>query len=90
MKRILGLLILSVKLVVFFTLFAFALNNLDDVTVRFFFGTEWQAPLVLVLLAVFALGIGLGVLSVLPRLRHKHKTLNPPPAPHPNPSNHGA
>ncbi|MBK8072063.1 MAG: LapA family protein [Ramlibacter sp.] len=55
------------KAAIFFTLFAFALNNQDDVTVHFFFGTSWQAPLVLVVLAAFALGLVVGVLGMLPR-----------------------
>ena len=63
MKYLLWLL----KAAIFFTLFAFALNNQDDVTVHFFFGTSWQAPLVLVVLAAFALGLVAGVLGMLPR-----------------------
>ncbi len=67
MKRILGLLQTLIKLAIFFTLFAFALNNQDDVTVRFFFGTEWRSPLVLVVLSAFALGLILGMLAMVPR-----------------------
>ncbi|MEY2622474.1 MAG: hypothetical protein RIT26_2294 [Pseudomonadota bacterium] len=67
MKRLLGLLQTLLKAAIFFTLFAFALNNQDDVTVRFFFGTEWHTPLVLVVLAAFALGMAIGVLSMVPR-----------------------
>ncbi|MEY2659830.1 MAG: hypothetical protein RLZZ123_1002 [Pseudomonadota bacterium] len=67
MKRLIGLLQTLLKAAIFFTLFAFALNNQDDVTVRFFFGTEWHTPLVLVVLAAFALGMGIGVLSMVPR-----------------------
>ena len=48
MKYLLWLL----KAAIFFTLFAFALNNQQDATVHFFFGTQWRAPLVLVVLAV--------------------------------------
>ena len=55
------------KAAIFFTLFAFALNNQHDVTVNFFFGTLWRAPLVLVVLAAFALGLGLGALGMVPR-----------------------
>ena len=55
------------KAAIFFTLFAFALNNQQDVTVHFFFGTEWRAPLVLVVLAVFALGLVIGALGMVPR-----------------------
>ncbi len=55
------------KAAIFFTLFAFALNNQQDVTVHFFFGTAWQAPLVLVVLAAFALGLAIGALGMVPR-----------------------
>jgi uncharacterized integral membrane protein len=51
---------------IFFTLFAFALNNQEAVTLHLFFGAQWQAPLVLVLLAVLVLGVFLGVLVMLP------------------------
>lgn len=57
----------------FFTLFAFALNNQQDATVHFFFGTSWTAPLVLVVLAAFALGLIVGVLGMVPRwLKHRN------------------
>ncbi len=55
------------KAAIFFTLFAFALNNQQDVTVHFFFGTLWRAPLVLVVLAAFAVGLGIGALGMVPR-----------------------
>jgi uncharacterized integral membrane protein len=51
---------------VFFTLFAFALNNQQPATVRWFFGVEWQAPMVIVVLAAFAGGCAIGVLAMLP------------------------
>jgi putative membrane protein len=55
------------KAAIFFTLFAFALNNQQDVTVHFFFGTRWTAPLVLVVLAVFAAGLVIGAVGMVPR-----------------------
>ena len=55
------------KAAIFFTLFAFALNNQQDATVQFFFGTQWRAPLVLVVLAAFALGLVVGALGMVPR-----------------------
>lgn len=55
------------KAAIFFTLFAFALNNQQDVTVHFFFGTSWTAPLVLVVLAVFAAGLVIGAIGMVPR-----------------------
>lgn len=61
------LLQLLLKAAIFFTLFAFALNNQHDAVVHFFFGTTWQAPLVLVVLTAFVLGAVVGVLGMLPR-----------------------
>ena len=55
------------KAAIFFTLFAFALNNQQDATVHFFFGTQWTAPLVLVVLAAFAAGLVVGALGMVPR-----------------------
>jgi uncharacterized integral membrane protein len=62
MKYVLWLL----KAAIFFTLFAFALNNQHDATVYFFFGTNWRAPLVLVVLAAFTGGMVVGALGMLP------------------------
>ena len=55
------------KAAIFFTLFAFALNNQQDAVVHFFFGTQWRAPLVLVVLAAFAIGLIVGALGMVPR-----------------------
>ena len=55
------------KAAIFFTLFAFALNNQQAVAVYFFFGTLWKAPLVLVVLAAFACGLSVGILVMMPR-----------------------
>ncbi len=55
------------KAAIFFTLFAFALNNQQDTAVHFFFGTVWHAPLVLVVLAAFAIGLVVGALGMVPR-----------------------
>ena len=58
------------KAAIFFTLFAFALNNQHDATVHFFFGTVWRAPLVLVVLAAFTAGLAAGALAMVPRWWH--------------------
>jgi putative membrane protein len=68
------LLQLLLKAAIFFTLFAFALNNQHEAVVHFFFGTTWQAPLVLVVLAAFILGVAIGVLGMVPRW-WKHRRL---------------
>ena len=50
----------------FFTLFAFALNNSHEASVRWFFGHEWRAPLVIIVLLAFGSGCALGVLAMVP------------------------
>jgi len=67
MKRLLRLLQWLLKAAVFFTLFAFALNNQQETRVNFFFSTYWSAPTVLVVLSAFALGVVVGVLGMVPR-----------------------
>ncbi len=68
------LLQMLLKAAIFFTLFAFALNNQHDAVVHFFFGTTWSAPLVLVLLTVFVMGVAVGVIGMVPRW-WKHRRL---------------
>jgi uncharacterized integral membrane protein len=73
MKPIAWLLKWLLKAAIFFTLFAFALNNQSDVTVRFFFGHQWHAPMVLVVLGAFAIGLLIGILGMVPRWwRQRH------------------
>lgn len=67
MKQLAWLLKWTLKAAIFFTLFAFALNNQHDATVHFFFGQQWTAPLVLVVLSAFASGLLLGILGMVPR-----------------------
>ena len=73
MKNLMWLLQWILKAAIFFTLFAFALNNQDDAVVHFFFGTQWRAPLVLVVLAAFACGVAVGVLGMVPRWWRQRK-----------------
>jgi putative membrane protein len=83
MKYLLWLL----KAAIFFTLFAFALNNQHDATVYFFFGTHWRAPLVLVVLAAFAGGLVVGALGMLPGWwKHRSAAAQVPAAPEAWPS----
>ena len=72
---------------IFFTLFAFALNNLQAATVHFFFGTSWTGPLVLVVLATFVAGVAVGALAMVPRwwrhraaVRRQAASVSTPPA----------
>ena len=73
---------------IFFTLFAFALNNQQLTTVRWFFGVDWHAPMVIVVLVAFAAGCAIGVLAMVPawwRHRRVAKRHAPPPAAPPPP-----
>jgi putative membrane protein len=60
------ILVWAFRAFVFFTLFAFALNNQHTVTVHWFFGARWNAPMVIIVLVVFAAGCGIGALVMLP------------------------
>lgn len=53
------------RAVLFLVLLGFAVKNDEPVVLRYFFGYEWQASLVVVLLLFFAVGMGMGVLAVL-------------------------
>jgi len=55
-----------VRAFVFFALFAFALNNQHDAAVKWFFGQEWRAPMVFIVLAAFGLGCAFGVFAMVP------------------------
>lgn len=72
----------------FFALFAFALNNRDAVIVHWFFGVDWSAPLVIVVLVAFGIGCACGVLAMVPGRWRRHasasqrQTQAAPPAAH--------
>ena len=75
------ILVWTSRALIFFTLFAFALNNQQIANVRWFFGVEWHAPMVIVVLVVFAAGCALGVLAMVPSWwRHRREALRLSPA----------
>jgi uncharacterized integral membrane protein len=83
MKNLIWLLKWVLRAAIFFTLFAFALNNQQDAAVHFFFGTQWRAPMVLLILSAFAAGLAVGVLGMVPRWwkhRMAAKKVQPLPA----------
>ena len=55
----------AIRIALFVLLLAFAAKNTDPVTLRFYFGLAWQAPLVALLLAFFAAGTALGLIAML-------------------------
>ena len=82
MNKLLWLLKWILKAAIFFTLFAFALNNQQEVTLHFFFGYQWQTPMVLLVLAIFALGLAFGFLAMGWTLRgRKSRSITPPDSP---------
>jgi putative membrane protein len=94
MTQLLWLLKWLLKAAIFFTLFAFALTNEHVGTVHFFFGTQWRAPQVLIVLSSFALGVAVGVLGMVPRWwKHRRNTTPahpmPPSSPLPTSTTHG-
>jgi lipopolysaccharide assembly protein A len=73
MQKILWLLQWILKAAIFFALFAFALNNQHEVVAHFFFGNQWKAPLVVMVLLAFTAGLVIGVLGMLPRWWRRRK-----------------
>lgn len=67
------------KAAVFFTLFAFALNNQQDAIVHFFFGQQARLPMALIVLISFAIGLAVGVLGMLSTLWRKSPARQPVP-----------
>jgi uncharacterized integral membrane protein len=55
----------AIRIALFVLLLAFAAKNTEPVTLRFYFGLAWQAPLVALMLAFFAGGVALGLLAML-------------------------
>lgn len=80
---------------IFFTLFAFALNNQQEAFIRWFFGYESRAPLVIIVLVAFAAGCVIGVLAMVPawwrnrRLAHRQAADKPVTVPVPPASGPG-
>lgn len=68
------LLIWLLRAFLFFVLFAFAMNNEHEAQLKWFFGYEWRAPMVFVVLVCFTIGCLVAVLGLLPtwwRLRRR-------------------
>ena len=66
----------AVKLLAFVLVLSFALKNSDSVTVRYYLGAEWQAPLVFVLLIAFCAGAACGVLACLGQLFRQRREIS--------------
>lgn len=54
-----------IKVTLFILILSFAIVNTDPVTVRYYLGYQWQAPLVVVLLVAVCAGALVGLLTGL-------------------------
>ncbi len=63
------------RALLFIALLGFAVKNDQPVTLRYFFGYEWQSPLVVALLLFFAVGAIVGVLSMLVYLLQQRREI---------------
>jgi uncharacterized integral membrane protein len=64
-----------IKFLLFVLVLSFAVKNTDPVTVRYYLGTEWQAPLILVLLIAFCAGAAVGLMTALGRVFRQRREI---------------
>jgi uncharacterized integral membrane protein len=69
-------LIWSLRALLFLLLLGFALKNDQLVTLRYFFGYEWQTSLVVALLCFFTAGVVIGLLAMVGMLYRQRRELS--------------
>lgn len=69
-------LIWASRILLFLVLLGFALKNDQPVVLRYFFGYQWEASLVLILLIFFTAGAVLGVLVMMFTLLRQRRELS--------------
>jgi uncharacterized integral membrane protein len=57
-----------VRALLFLLILLFALKNAEPMTLRFYFGRSWDAPVALVLFVALAIGAALGLIAALQRI----------------------
>lgn len=62
--------------VLFWFAIGFAVKNSELVTLHYYLGYQWQAPLVVVILTVFGIGIATGLVAVLGVLIGQKREIN--------------
>lgn len=66
----------ALRLVLFIMLLGFAVKNDDQtITLRYYFGYEWQSSLLIVLLIFFAAGTVVGVLAMLANVLQQRREI---------------
>jgi lipopolysaccharide assembly protein A len=68
-------LIWFLRIVLFLLLLGFTVRNVETVTLHYYFGYEWQAPLILIILLFFTLGVAIGVLSCLGKIFRQRRVI---------------
>jgi uncharacterized integral membrane protein len=63
------------KVVLFLVVFLFMVKNTDVVTVHYYLGGAWQAPLFLVLAIAFGAGVALGLAACLGRIFRQRREI---------------
>ena len=64
-----------VKFTLFVAILGFAVKNTDIVSVRYYLGAEWRAPLAFVLLVFFGAGVAMGMLAALSSLYKQRREI---------------
>ena len=64
-----------IRVVLFIALLGFAAKNDQPITLRYFFGYEWQSYLVVALLIFFSVGAVIGVLAMFPKLLQQRREI---------------
>ena len=64
------------RILLFLLLLGFTVRNIETVTLHYYFGYEWNAPLVLIILLCFALGVAIGVGSCLGKILRQKREIN--------------
>lgn len=63
------------KFALFVLVLSFAVKNTDTVTVRYYLGNEWQAPLIFVLLVAFFAGVAIGLAAAFPQVFRQRREI---------------
>ena len=66
----------TIRLAVFLLLVALGAKNVEPVTLRFYFDTVVQAPLIVALFAAFALGALFGILALLTTVLRQRRQIH--------------
>lgn len=69
-------LVWPVRAILFLLLLGLAVKNDQPVVLRYFFGFEWQASLVVILLCFFAAGVLVGVFAMLSNVFRQRREMN--------------